>query len=78
VIVVMSDEQQVTDLMQRHGLEIQVGLTSFVWQVRVRGYDPTGALHEDSFPASLTVGTSLTKAMALAIQLFCIRYGIPV
>jgi len=76
----MNDEQQATDLILRHKLEIQVGSSGTGWQLRVRGYDPVGTIHEDSFGPTITAlgPTTLSKAIAISLQMFCLRYGLPI
>lgn len=66
-------EHTAEELILLHQLELEVGYDFRGWQIRVRGYDPTGALHEDGFVEQ----GSMTGAMRAAIVTFCVRYGIP-
>jgi len=70
-----TDEAMVSVLIERHSLELQVGYSQNGWQVRVRGYDPTGAIHE--MPYTMSGVESLTHAMLMAAQVFCTSYGLP-
>jgi hypothetical protein len=67
-------DDRVAELIRIHELELEIGYDFRGWQIRVRGYDPTGALHEDGF---IEQG-SLLEAMKSAIATFCVRYGISI
>ncbi len=48
----MNDADRLVDLerlIRIFGIEIQVGGDEMQWQIRVRGKDPTGALHEEPY-----------------------------
>ena len=60
-------------LILSHQLELEVGFDFRGWQIRVRGYDPVGALHEDGFVEH----DSMIQSMLTAVETFCVRYGIP-
>lgn len=68
-------EAALGEMLLKLELELQVSVDQNGWHVRVRGTDPVGAIHENSWCYAVS---PIIEAMYASAFKFCTLYGIPI